>query len=382
MFNKIQNIMKQFLITIVFVLLSISIFSQKEYTFQDVIDIESSSVKSQGKTGTCWSFSTSSFIESEIFRLTGEQVDISEMFSVRNTYDDKAWNYVMRQGKTQFSEGGLAHDVMNSIRDNGLVPEIVFSGVKFEDKIYNHSKIIPEMKHVLDEFIKNDKDSKYPNWKKETSKILDVEIGKKPKEFDYEGSSYTPFSFAKKFKINSNDYVTLTSFTQVPFYTNFVLNIPDNFSNGSMYNLPIDELVFVVTNALAKGFTIALDVDVSEKTFSAKYGKAILPKNEEDNLKSMTEIVEESIVSQEYRQEEFENYNTTDDHLMHIVGIVKDQNENKYFKIKNSWGSNSNRVGNDGYIYMSLPYFKLKTISVLLHKDGLSKKIKSFLHFN
>lgn len=374
--------MKQFLITIIFILLSISLFSQKEYEFTDVIDIESSSVKSQGKTGTCWSFSTSSFIESEIFRLTGEQIDVSEMFTVRNTYDDKAWNYVMRQGKSQFSEGGLAHDVMHSIRDHGLVPETVFSGVKFEDKIYNHSKIVPEIKHILDDFIKNDKDSKYPNWKKETSKILDVEIGKKIKEFDYEGVSYTPYSFAKKLRINSSNYVTLTSFTQVPFYTNFVLNIPDNFSNGSMFNLPIDELVSVVNNALGKGFTIALDVDVSEKTFSAKYGKAILPKSKNDNSKSLTEIVKESTISQEYRQKEFENYNTTDDHLMHIVGVVKDQNGNKYFKIKNSWGGNSKRIGNDGYIYMSVPYFMLKTISVLLHKDGLSDKIKKMLYQN
>ncbi len=373
--------MKHFLVTLLFILLSTTIFSQK-YEFKDVIDIEASSVKSQDRTGTCWSFSTSSFIESEIFRLTNKQIDISEMYTVRNTYDNKAWNYVMRQGKSQFSEGGLAHDVINSIRNNGLVPEIVFSGVKFEDKIYDHSRIVPKIKAVLDSFIKNDKHSKYPNWKATTTEILDAEIGKVPEKFNFEGKSYSPKTFAASLKINPDNYVTLTSFTQVPFYTKFILNIPDNFSNGSMYNLPIDTLVTTVNNALKNGYSIALDVDVSEKTFSAKYGLAVLPSTADNNEKSLTEIVPEKEVNQTYRQEEFENYDTTDDHLMHIVGMVKDQKGNRYYKVKNSWGNNSLRVGNKGYIYMSIPYFKLKAISVLLHKDGLSKSLKKQLNIN
>ena len=348
----------------------------QEYKFTDVIDIESSSVKSQDQTGTCWSFSTSSFIESEIFRLLGENVDISEMYTVRNTYEDKAWNYVMRQGKIQFSEGGLAHDVINSIRDNGLVPEITFSGVKFENKTYNHAKIIPEVKKVLDTFIKNGINSKYPNWKKEVSKILDKEIGKPPTTFSYNSKTYSPHTFSKAMKINTNDYVTLTSFTQAPFYRSFVLNIPDNFSNGSMYNLPLNEFVEITTNALNKGYTISLDVDVSEKTFSAKYGLAVLPNDESELKKSLTELVKEKTVTQKYRQQEFENYNTTDDHLMHIVGIVKDQKDNIYYKVKNSWGGDSKRVGNGGYIYMSVSYFKSKAISVLMHKNALPKKIR------
>lgn len=367
--------MKNIFISI-FITFTILSLSAQKYNFTNIVDIEASSVKSQGNTGTCWSFSTSSFIESEIFRLTGKQVDISEMYTVRNTYDDKAWAYVMRQGKIQFSEGGLGHDVINSIRDNGLVPEIAFSGIKFDDKVYNHKKIIPTIKVVLDSFIKNDVNSKYPNWKKEVSLILDKEIGKTPLKFTFENEQYTPQSFAKAMKIDAVNYVTLTSFTQVPFYTDFVLNIPDNFSNGSMYNVPVDELVSVTNEALKKGYTIELDVDVSEKTFSSKYGVAILPKNNSDIKKSLTEIVVEKKVSQKYRQQEFENYNTTDDHLMHIVGIVKDQKNNKYYKVKNSWGSSSKRVGNNGYIYMSIPYFKSKAISVLVHKKALPKKIR------
>lgn len=371
--------MKQVLLIIILVLFTTISIKAQEYQFKNTIDIETTSIKSQGKTGTCWSFSTSSFIESEIFRMTNEHVDISEMFTVRNTYDDKAWNYVMRQGKIQFSEGGLAHDVMNSIRDNGLVIESSFSGVFFKPKVYNHSKIVPQLKVVLDSFIKNDKHSKYPNWKSATTSILDKEIGKTPTQFTYKNKSYSPISFAKMLGINAANYVTITSFTQQPFYSNFVLNIPDNFSNGSMYNLPINDLVSVVDHALKNGFTIALDVDVSEKTFSAKNGIAILPKNLADNKLALTELVPEMVVSQKFRQSEFENYNTTDDHLMHIVGLVKDQLGNSYYKVKNSWGSNSERIGNNGYIYMSAPYFKLKAISVLLHKNGLSKKVKKEL---
>ena len=367
--------MKKIIISIVAILATLTLTAQ-EYKFTDVVDIEASSVKSQDRTGTCWSFSTSSFIESEIYRLTNKNIDVSEMYTVRNTYENKAWNYVMRQGKIQFSEGGLAHDVIHSIRDNGLVPESTFSGVKNKNGIYNHATIVPSIKKVLDIYIKNDKDSAHPNWKKEVTKILDKEIGAIPSSFSFEGKQYTPKEFAKELKIEAANYVTLTSFNHVPFNKSFVLNIPDNFSSGSMLNVPLNKLAELTTKALRKGYTISLDVDVSEKTFSAKYGIAILPKHNHDVKKSLTELITEKKVSQKYRQQEFENYDTTDDHLMHIVGIVKDQNGNIYYKVKNSWGGTSKRVGNGGYIYMSIPYFKLKAISVLMHKKALPRKLR------
>jgi len=346
------------------------------YQFTPIIDIDATNVKSQGNTGTCWSFSTSSFIESEILRKTGKKVDVSEMFTVRNIYDDKNWNYVMRQGKTQFSEGGLAHDVINSIRDNGLVTEESFSGAKVNG-IYNHSKIVKELKPILDDYIKNDVHSAHPNWKKDTKEILDREIGKLPKKIKFEAKEFTPTELAKELKFNANDYVTLTSFKQVPFYSNFVLNIPDNWSNGSMYNIPLDQLIKVIDDALEKGYTIALDVDVSEKTFFGRDGIAVLPKDINDTEKSKTTIVEEQKVNQDNRQNEFETFDTTDDHLMHIVGKVKDQKGNIYYKVKNSWGTNS---GKDGYMYMSVPYLRMKMISILLNKNGLSDEIKEKLH--
>ncbi len=360
------------------ILLFISSVSAQKRDFKTVIDIESSAVKSQGHTGTCWSFSTSSFLESEIYKKSGKHIDISEMYTVRNTYPTKAWNYVMRQGKTQFSEGGLSHDVINSIKKYGLVPESFFQDVKI-DGTYNHSKIVPQLKKVLDAYIKNDKDSSFPNWKKAIDTILDKEIGVCPKQFNYEGVTYTPISFLKYLNIDPTDYISVTSFAHQPYYTSFILNIPDNFSNGSFYNVPLEDFTKIVDEALKKGYTLALDADVSEKTFSAKYGIAFVPENDTDKEKGLTEFVAEKTITPELRQQEFENYNTTDDHLMHIVGMVKDQKGNEYYKVKNSWGGNSNRIGNNGYIYMSKAFFKLKAISVLFNKNGLSEELKKKL---
>jgi bleomycin hydrolase len=361
------------------IIVAVNLQLQQKYNFTPVIDIEATTVKSQGNTGTCWSYSASSFIESEIFRNTGEMIDISEMYNVRQTYPLKAWNYVMRQGKTQFSEGGLAHDVLNSVKINGLVPESAYSGLQNSSTTHDHSKIVPELQVVLDDFIKNDKNSKHQNWRKSVDSILDISLGKTPKEFIYNGAFYTPKSFLEMTKFETSNYVTLTSFLHQPFNTTFILNIPDNFSNGIFYNIELNELVSEVDNALKLGYTLAIDCDVSEKTFSSKYGVAVVPKKMEDQEKCLTYIVEETDISSEFRQQEFENYNTTDDHLMHIVGLVKDQNNKEYYKVKNSWGTNSDRIGNDGYVYMSKPFFKLKTISVMVHKNGLRENIKKEL---
>ncbi|MBI9041282.1 C1 family peptidase [Lutibacter sp.] len=383
--------MRQLILIFISILLTATIYSQEDavvkvniptqqkYQFTPVIDIEASAIKNQGNTGTCWSFSASSFIESEILKNTGQMIDISEMYNVRETYPAKAWNYVMRQGKIQFSEGGLAHDVLNSIKLNGLVPESAFSGLMTASTSYDHSKIVPEIQVILDDYIKNDKNSKYPYWKKSVDSILDLQLGKIPETFSYNGRTYTPKTFLEMTKFETSNYVTLTSFLNEPFNSQFVLNIPDNFSNGLFYNITLNQLVDVVDNALKNGYTLALDCDVSEKTFSSKCGVAIVPKKLDDQEKCLTYIVEESEISPEFRQQEFENFNTTDDHLMHIVGLVKDQNNNEYYKVKNSWGTASDRIGNDGYVYMSKPFFRLKTISVMVNKKALSEPLKKDL---
>jgi len=355
-------------------IISYNYATAQKYEFTSVVDLEASSVKSQGNTGTCWSFSSSSFLESEIERISGQKIDISEMYSVRTTYDDKAWNYVMRQGKAQFSEGGLAHDVMNAIHKNGLVPQEAFTGLFGQAVSYNHSKIVPELKVILDKFIKED--STVINWKTPTKTILDKNIGVYINQFEYKGKSYTPQSFLAMTKLNPNDYITLTTFTHRPKYSKFILDIPDNFSYGSFYNLPLNTYMEIIDNALKNGYTIELDIDVSEPTFSSKNGVAFIPKNKDDNKKGMTEIVDEMTITSTFRQAEFENYNTTDDHLMHITGILKDQKGNKYYKVKNSWGTS---LANDGYVYISEAFMQLKSISVMIHKDAVSLKIKKQL---
>ncbi|MES2411402.1 MAG: C1 family peptidase [Bacteroidota bacterium] len=370
---------------VAFLLSTCAAFSQT-YEFHTVKDIEATPVISQDKTGTCWSFATSSFLEAEIIRLTGKRIDLSEMYNVRYTYLDKAENYVMRQGKAQFGEGGLSHDVINSARKYGVVPESNFIGKTDPTLKYNHNKMEAELEAIVKKAVA-DTPKNYPNWKADYVKVLDTYMGKFNQDdkmissqqaidntkITYEGNSLTPKQLLATTKLNLDDYVTITSFTNEPFYKEFILNIPDNFANGSYYNLPLDEFVQNIDNALDKGYTLTLDTDNSEKTFSGEYGIAVIPENEEDSNSILTQIKPEKKITQDYRQAEFENFNTVDDHLMHIVGKVADQKGNPYYKVKNSWGTKS---GKDGFIYMSVPYIKLKAISVMVHKDGLIKKTK------
>ncbi len=363
--------MNKLIIAITLISCSFLGYSQK-YEFTTIKDNSCSNVKSQGNTGTCWSFSTSSFLESEIKRIKNIDVDLSEMYTVRNTYPKKAWNYVMRHGKAQYSQGGLAHDVLNSVEDYGLVPENAFTGLTLNETKHNHSEMIKISKAMLDAYI----DTKNPSqrWKESYEAILDIYLGENPQMFYFKGKEYSPKSFQKEMGIEPKDYITITSFNHFPYYKNIILNIPDNFSNGEMYNVPIDELEKITQKALKKGYTLELDIDVSEKTFSSKNGIAVIPENETDNISSLISIVDEKNITQEFRQQEFENFNTTDDHLMHIVGLTKDQNGTIYYKTKNSWGSDNNRVKYGGYIYISSSYFKLKVISITIHKDIYSYK--------
>lgn len=349
-------------------------FSQT-YEFQTVTKSEHLPIISQDQTGTCWSFSTTSFLESEIYRITGKKIDLSEMYQARTTYPIKADNYVLRQGKAQFSEGGLAHDVINSAAKFGLVPNEVYTGLNNGKLKHNHAEMVSILEAMLKTYVANGKVS--TDWKLAINAVLDAYLGKTPTEFSFEGKKYTPKSFLDYTKIQPENYVTITSFTHEPLYKSFILNVPDNFSNGSMYNVTLDEMVAATDYALDKGYTLTLDADVSEKNFTNK-GIAIVPENGDDLEKGKTEIIQEKNITPELRQEGYENLTTTDDHLMHIVGRVKDQKGNEYYVVKNSWGT---KAGIDGFVYMSKSYFKLKAISVLLHKDGINKDLKKKLNF-
>ncbi len=359
-----------------FFLLGVLGSNAQGYEFTTVIDLQASPVISQGRTGTCWSFSSTSFLESEIIRLTGKDIDLSELYTVKKTYPAKMENYIMRQGKAQLSEGGLAHDVLNAVRLHGLVPTEAYTGlVDVGTDRHDHSELIAVLRSVAETYVDNPSGRLSQKWRQVTGKILDVYLGEDVPEFTYNGESYTPQSFLKMTQIDPDDYVNLTSFAHQPFYSNFILNIPDNWSNGSFYNIPLNELVALIDGALNKGFTVELDCDVSEKTFSSKHGVAVVPKFKEDTKKSLSEPVLEKAIDQTYRQQEFESYATTDDHLMHITGTLKDQNGKTYYKVKNSWGTGKSHTTYEGHVYFSESYLRLKSISITVHKDALSKEL-------
>lgn len=335
------------------------------YRFKTLADLTATSVKDQCRTGTCWSFSTTSFLESEAARLSGQVVDLSEMASVRYTYPLKADMYLRHHGLHQFGPGSLCHDVLNAAAGYGLVPEFAFTGLDAGESQFNHG----EFDAVLAAAVKAMSEQKVlsDDWRDAVDGICDAYLGKLPSSFQFEGKTYTPESFRDHLGINPSSYVSLTSFTHHAFGETFVLEVPDNFSRGQYLNLPIEDMTRVVRNALINGYTVAWDADVSEKGFSFRHGMALMPAEGEAS-KLWEDVVEEEKVSQASRQEGFENHTTTDDHLMHIVGLAQDQNGDEYFVIKNSWGQ-----GNDygGRQYISMAYFKAKTIAVTLHQDAM-----------
>ncbi len=340
------------------------------YQFTVTKDITATDVKNQNRTSTCWSYSSESMLESEAIRLGKPAMDLSEMWIVRNAYMEKALNYVRRQGKAQFDEGGEPHDVLNVIRKYGLVPESAYPGANEKP---NHAELIAILKGYLDAVIKQPKLSDH--WQEGFNGILDAYLGKRPDSFTYDNKTYTPQSFLQFTGINPDDYVEFSSFTHHPFYKPFVIEISDNWDNGQVYNLPMDELTELVNNSIEKGYTVGWATDISEKTFSFKNGIAIVPEGDFDLMTKSAQDsifnnpVKELVITQDMRQKAFDNLTTTDDHGMHIIGSAKDQNGTPYFIVKNSWGSERNDM--KGYFFCSKSYFQFKTTCVLVNKNAV-----------
>ena len=363
--------MKIFCLFLAFTCSLATIHAQYEFTM--VSDCNCTSVKSQGKTGTCWSFATSSFLESELMRIGKPEYDLSEMFFVRTIYQNKAQNYLLRQGKAQFSQGGLSHDVIAAFQQGGAVPEQVYSGQIGSETQHDHSELASTLKGMLDALIKQRKISE--KWEAGFVALMDAYIGTPPSSFEYNGKTYTPKSFADHLGIIPADYVSFTSYSHHPFDAKVILEIPDNHANGSYYNVPMDELLDITEYALQKGYSVAWDGDVSEIGFSSKNGIAILPVDEskEDMFEKPGD---EIIVTQQLRQKTFLDYSTTDDHLMHVTGVAKDQHGTKYFYTKNSWGAVSPF---QGYVHISEAYFKLKTVGIMVNKNAVPERIRQRL---
>lgn len=348
-------------------------------SFKKIVQWDANPVESQGKTGTCWSFSTSSFLESEIIRTKKGTHNLSEIFVARQVYVRKAENYVGRHGKAQFGEGSLGHDLMNAIDKYGIVPTEVFDGLELNSDKHNHAELANILEAFLKAIVQNKGKKLTPVWMDAYNALLDVYLGKFPEEFEYQGKKFTPKSFADALGINKENYVTLTSYTHQPFYNKFILDIPDNWDNGFFYNINIDELVATTKKALNDGYTIEWDADVSNKGFNSKKGIALVPLEGEDE--NFITVAEEMDVTQEIRQENYENYTVTDDHLMHIVGLAKGVDGKEYFIVKNSWGDERGQEDFKGHVLVSEAYFKMNTISVMLHKDAIENTLKKKLNF-
>jgi len=351
-------------------LLSVSAQDEPVYTFTHSIDLSHTGTKNQCMTGTCWSFATISFLESELIRMGKGQHNLSEMFNVRMTYPKKAERYVRMHGKHQFGPGSLCHDVINVLSEYGCIPEAVYAGRDSEDELYDHSQLDAVLEAVVKTVV--EESSGTDDYLNAVDGILDAYIGEVPETFNYEGKDYSPLSFRDELGLNADDYMSFTSFSHHPYHDEFVLEVPDNFSQEGFMNLPLDELISVIDNALENGYSVAWDADVSERGFSFKNGIAIVPAKGTKKADLFKEVVKEREIDEAYRQREFDNFNTTDDHLMHLVGKAKDQNGTDYYIIKNSWGD-KNLYG--GLQYISKAYVELKTVGILVNKDAVPKEI-------
>ncbi|MCX6163638.1 MAG: aminopeptidase [Ignavibacteriae bacterium] len=331
-------------------------------------------VKDQGRSGTCWCFSSMSIIESELLKQGVEHSDLSEMFVVRNIYLEKAKNYILRQGYTRFSEGAFGHDVFPVIVKYGVVPLSVFPNTLSGDTI-DHIGFDNKLKNYLDSVLKRTPISL--GWEKNYIKMLDEKFGAPPEKFNYEGKEYTPIEFSKQvLKFNPDDYIGLTSFTHHPFYKPFNVEVPDNYSGGLFYNIPIEELIEAAKYAVLNGYTVGWDADVSNNFFSQKKGWAMIPKEKNDLKGEINPDDEEIEYTKDLRQELFEDLTTQDDHLMHIIGLKQTQSGKTFFYVKNSWGPMGPLKG---FINVSETYFGINTITLILPLNGLSPEIRAKL---
>lgn len=368
------------------------------YLFETVIDLPSTNIKDQHKSSTCWSYSTMSFLESEILRMGGTPLDLSEMFVVWNCYRAKADRFVRMHGNTNFNPGGAFHDALWVIKNFGIVPEDAYNGLTIGNDKPVHGEMDDALKSYVDGIVKNKNKKLSSVWYSTFTDMLDNYLGVVPDKFSYKGKEYSPKSFAAEVvKINPDDYVEVGSYTHHPFYSTFILEIPDNWLWQEIYNVPIAEMTEIIDYALMNGYTVAWGADISDKGFATRSkGVAVIPEvdystmtdtdiarwqglDEDKQLEELYKLekpTKEKTITQEMRQTDFDNYTSTDDHGMHIVGTAKDQNGTAYYKVKNSWGDYNDHKG---YFYVSKPYVALRTIDFMVHKNGIPKHIRTKL---
>ena len=349
--------------------------SAKKFKFTPVINLENSPVKNQGSSGTCWSYSGNSFLESEMMKGGKDFADISEIYTARCAYIERAKNYVRMHGNIGWGDGAELHDVVQIYKKYGAVPYEVYTGLNYGTSKNKFGEMQAALEGFLKGIVENKNGKLTKNWLPAFTAALDAYLGKVPEKFIWKGKQYTPQSFADEVVgINADDYIELSSYTYAPFYEPTLLMVPDNWSLQSVYNIPLQEMTDLVDHALDNGYTVAWATDVSEKYFSWKNGVAIVPEKEiedmsADELKAMFDGPKtERTITPQVREDAFDNYTTTDDHGMHIVGVATDQNGKEYYMVKNSWGD-----ANDykGYLYVSKAFFQFKTTAILVNKNAI-----------
>lgn len=349
-------------------------------------------VKNQANSGTCWSFSGIGFFESELLRQGKPEVDLSEMFVVSKSYKDKADKYVRMNGTINFAGGGSFYDVWYVLKNYGIVPDAEMTGLNYGTEKHNHGELDALTKSFVDNIVKNPNKSISTAWKPAFDGIIDAYLGKTPTEFTVNGKKYSPQTYFQSLGLNLDDYVSLTSFTHHPFYSQFAIEIPDNWRWSESYNMPLDEFSKVIDNAINNGYCVAWASDVSEKGFT-RDGLGLLPETKKENLAGTDQAkwldlqskdkkyeikgaLKEVTPTQESRQKEFDNYQTTDDHGMIIFGIAKDQNGTEYYMVKNSWGTDSKYKG---IWYVSKPFVMEKTIDIMVNKNAVPQDLRKKL---
>ena len=363
------------------------------FVFTTVKENPITSVKDQNRSSTCWAFSTLAFVESELLRMGKGEYDLSEMYVVHKTMLDRAVNYVRFHGESSFAPGGSAYDILYCIKHYGIVPQEAMPGIMYGDSLPVHAELDIVAGGYVNALAKSTKLKKLTKvWQTGLRRIYDTYLGECPEEFDYAGKRYTPQSFVKMLGFNADDYVSITSYTHHPFYTQFPLEVPDNWRLDMMYNVPLEDLMAIIDNAIDKGYTMAWGADVSEIGFT-RDGIGVMPDadkgadltgsdmahwlglSQADKKKELTsKPLPEMTITQQMHQDAYDNWETTDDHGMQIFGLAKDQNGKEYYMVKNSWGTQRSKY--KGIWYISRAFMEYKTNDILVHKDAIPKDIR------
>ncbi len=344
-------------------------------------------VRNQASSSTCWCFSGLAMIESELLRTGKGEYDLSAMYIVHKNYRDKAAKYVRMHGENTFSPGGSFADVLEGMRLYGIVPTTAMPGLNYGTPLHKHSEMDNILSAYVGAVIKNSNKQLTPAWMGGFVGTLDSYLGQCPEKFTYNGKEYTPQSFMQMLGIDPADYVSVCSFTHVPFYTQHIIEVPDNWRWAPSWNLPLEEMMQVMYNAIDKGYTIAWGSDVSEAGFT-RQGIARVPDTEakaaagSDQARWVGSAAQdkpeaaaparEKTITQQMRQQEYDNYMTTDDHGMLIYGTAKDQDGTPYFMVKNSWGTENTYKGT---WYASDAFVRFKTLNIVVHKDAIPAAI-------